>query len=174
MKNREKIDKDFCFDIPKERNFDPEMVRKKRQKEKIIFAEMTAIFCKKHKHQQREVTKEDLASDEDLMNYIFKEGKSVKLCLCEECLSLVKESVKHTERCPHMGYKTFCNRCPTPCYRGDLKARMSRVMVEAGKGMLLQHPILSIKHFISTFSGIIKAKKRRKEKNRESKLKNKE
>lgn len=52
--------------------------------------------------------------------------------------------------CPRMKEKTFCSKCPVHCYREDMRKQIKKVMKYSGPRMIFHHPLLVIKHVISS------------------------
>lgn len=42
--------------------------------------------------------------------------------------------------------KTTCQRCPVHCYQPKYREQMKKIMRYSGPRMLLQHPILTLRH----------------------------
>lgn len=149
------------FPILNKIEFDKKITENRRYKEKITFIHMINIYCKNEKHENRF----DIKLDDEIFNGKINKYKKMKLFLCEECLDILKYSLKRTDKCVHMDYKTFCNRCPTPCYNKEYRKKVKNVMVKTRKSILIKHPIITMKHFKSTMIGIKLSKKYRGEEN---------
>ena len=67
---------------------------------------------------------------------------------CSECQGLLDYATLRLERCRFQGNKSTCVRCPVHCYREDKRLLVRRVMIFAGPRMLLQHPLLAIRHLL--------------------------
>jgi len=81
---------------------------------------MMAIYCKRH----------------------HNSGTGV----CESCRELLIYAETKLDRCPYGQIKPTCNNCPIHCYKPEPKERMRLIMRYSGPRMLLQHPILAIRH----------------------------
>ncbi|MGR5236025.1 nitrous oxide-stimulated promoter family protein [Vibrio alfacsensis] len=68
--------------------------------------------------------------------------------LCSECRALLDYAEVRLDRCPYGEDKPTCNKCPIHCYKPEPKEQMRIVMRYAGPRMLLQHPILAIRHLV--------------------------
>lgn len=97
-------------------------IETKRTKEIIVVCKMIEIYCKKNHHQRT---------------------------LCDDCKSLMSYATLKTRNCKLMQTKTFCSKCKVHCYSNKEKEQIRQVMKFSGKYMLLYHPILTIKHFIT-------------------------
>ena len=72
-----------------------------------------------------------------------KEGNRV---LCEECRELEGYAHKRLTACRYGEQKTSCKKCPTHCYRKDMRDKIRAVMRFSGPRMILYHPIEAIRH----------------------------
>lgn len=95
----------------------------KRENEKIIVGEMIEIYCRKQHGNQE---------------------------LCPVCKELYQYSINRIDRCPFMETKTFCSNCKVHCYQKEYRERIREVMRFSGPRMAFIHPILSIRHLITT------------------------
>ena len=66
--------------------------------------------------------------------------------LCEECSKLEEYAHKRLSACKYGEQKTSCKKCPTHCYRKDMRERIRQVMRFAGPRMILYYPIEAIRH----------------------------
>jgi hypothetical protein len=66
--------------------------------------------------------------------------------LCGDCRELAAYAEGRTRKCPFGEEKPACSRCPTHCYRPEMKARIREVMRFAGPKMIYRHPLLAIRH----------------------------
>lgn len=124
--------------------FDPEVTAGKKFREKQLFTVMASLFCRAEKHEATH-TLADLKADPDIARWIQRSPRLRRRKVCADCLSLIAESFRHTARCPHTAYKTFCHLCPTPCYAPREREAMIPVMRQAGPRLLLHHPILALR-----------------------------
>ena len=99
-------------------------IEKKREKEKEVVILMIRLFCHK-KH-------------------------STKTGLCAECAELAEYACERSDHCPFMESKTFCSNCSVHCYRPDMREKIRDVMRFSGPRMLLYHPVMAVKHLVST------------------------
>ena len=93
--------------------------------EKQVVLTMISLYCTKHHQKQR--------------------GN-----LCPACEQLVAYAHDRIEHCPQEGHKPFCSRCQIHCYQSDLRERIRTVMCYSGPRMLLYHPVVAIRHRISS------------------------
>ena len=68
--------------------------------------------------------------------------------LCDECTKLVKYAGMRLEKCPYQEHKTTCTKCPTHCYKLDMREEVRKVMRYAGPRMIWKHPYLAIMHIL--------------------------
>jgi hypothetical protein len=73
---------------------------------------------------------------------------STKGCLCGQCQSLLDYALFRLDRCRYGVEKMTCARCPTHCYKPDMRDQVRRVMRYAGRRMLLRHPVLAMFHVL--------------------------
>jgi hypothetical protein len=66
--------------------------------------------------------------------------------LCPECGRLADYAAARLERCPWGEKKPACARCPTHCYKPDMRESIRKVMRFSGPRMLLYHPARAIRH----------------------------
>lgn len=93
--------------------------------EKKIVRQMIRLYCRKH---------EKNAS------------------LCPGCTALLQYACERLDRCPHRHTcKPTCRKCPTHCYRPEMKEKIRKVMRWAGPRMFLAHPLAALRHFIREF-----------------------
>ncbi|HRF84929.1 MAG TPA: nitrous oxide-stimulated promoter family protein [Alloprevotella sp.] len=78
--------------------------------------------------------------------YCRRREKNVSLC--PACAALFRYACGRLERCPHRHTdKPTCRKCPTHCYRPEMKEKIRVVMRWAGPRMLLIHPLAALRHF---------------------------
>ena len=75
--------------------------------------------------------------------YRKKEGNKV---LCEECIQLEEYAHKRLSTCKYGEQKTSCKKCPTHCYRKDMREKIREVMRFSGPRMILYHPMEALRH----------------------------
>ncbi len=95
----------------------------KTNKEKKIVGLMIKIFCKKNHRAHK---------------------------ICVECQALIDYANAQVDACPKKETKTFCSNCTTHCYKEDMREQIRKVMKFSGPRMLFYHPIITIKHLISS------------------------
>ena len=69
---------------------------------------------------------------------------------CDECEALYQYAKKRIDLCPFMETKTFCSNCKVHCYQKEYREKIREVMRFSGPRMIFYHPILAIKHVISS------------------------
>lgn len=99
----------------------------KREKEKQVVDLMIRIYCK-HKHT----------------------GEKNEENLCEECEKLRAYARARVDKCPFMETKTFCSNCRVHCYRKEMREKIRDVMRFSGPRMILYHPVMAVKHVLTT------------------------
>ncbi len=70
--------------------------------------------------------------------------------LCADCQELFDYSCFRLAKCPYKEEKPTCEKCPIHCYRPDQRRLIREVMRYAGPRILLEHPILAVKHMIAS------------------------
>ncbi len=68
--------------------------------------------------------------------------------LCDECATLTSYARKRLERCPYGDEKPTCVHCPIHCYQPRIREQIRDVMRYAGPRLLIQHPILAVRHWL--------------------------
>ena len=66
--------------------------------------------------------------------------------ICSECRELEEFAHKRLSACRYGEQKTSCKKCPTHCYRKDMRERIRQVMRFAGPRMILYHPLEAVRH----------------------------
>ncbi len=145
------------FPILKDLYLDEKYIENKKNIEKIVFTHMINIYCKKENHKGREILNGE--DKKFIEKNIDGRNRNMNLSLCPKCLDILKYSFEKTDKCIHIGYKTFCNRCPTPCYKEEYRGNVIKVMKSTRKIIFLKHPIITFKHLKSTLEGINLSKK---------------
>ena len=97
------------------------MNRKRIGKEKAVVEQMIRLYCRKH------------------------EGHTE---LCPICQQLLDYAHSRLDRCRYGEHKPTCKKCPTHCYRFEMKERIRMVMRWSGPRMMLYHPLTAIRHLI--------------------------
>jgi hypothetical protein len=69
---------------------------------------------------------------------------------CAECTGLADYAAARLGRCPWGEEKPTCARCPTHCYKPDMRDAVRNVMRFSGPRMLLFHPARGIRHVLKT------------------------
>ena len=99
-------------------------IEKKREKEKEVVTLMIRLYCRK-KH-------------------------GTKTGLCTECADLAEYACDRSDHCPFMENKTYCSNCKVHCYKPDMREKIREVMRFSGPRMMLYHPVMAVKHLVST------------------------
>lgn len=99
-------------------------IEKRRKEEKQIIDLMIKIYCNNN------------------------HGTSDRLC--PDCKKLSEYAQTRIDKCPFMETKTFCSNCKVHCYSEEMRNNIKKVMRYSGPRMMLYHPILAIKHAISS------------------------
>lgn len=66
--------------------------------------------------------------------------------LCDTCRELEAYAHKRLTACKYGNLKTSCKKCPTHCYRKDMREKIREVMRFSGPRMMLYHPVEAIRH----------------------------
>jgi hypothetical protein len=74
--------------------------------------------------------------------------------LCSECQGLMDYAGLRLDRCRFGAEKPTCARCPVHCYQRNRREQVKIVMRYAGPRMLLEHPLLSLRHWLDGFRPI--------------------
>ena len=99
-------------------------INQKRETEKAVVTLMIRLYCEKR--------------------HDTKNG------LCPECTALAEYARKQSDKCPFMENKTFCSNCRVPCYKPEMRERIRQVMRFSGPRMIFHHPVMAIRHIISS------------------------
>ena len=68
--------------------------------------------------------------------------------LCPSCRELLDYAHSRLDRCRYGEDKPTCKKCPTHCYRPEMKERIKMVMRWSGPRMILYHPLAAIRHLL--------------------------
>lgn len=66
--------------------------------------------------------------------------------VCPACQELEEYAYKRLSACRYGEQKTSCKKCPTHCYRKDMREKIREVMRFSGPRMILHHPAEAIRH----------------------------
>ena len=100
-------------------------IAKKCREEKQVMTMMVRVYCRGQKHQPK------------------GEG------LCPACAALLSYAHNRIDLCPRMKEKTFCSKCPSPCYEPRQREEIRGVMRYAAPRVLLRHPLMVIRHMLA-------------------------
>ena len=81
-----------------------------------------------------------------LMIRLYCRKKEGNKELCNDCKALEEYAHQRLSACKYGEQKTSCKKCPTHCYRKDMRERIREVMRFSGPRMLLYHPIEAVRH----------------------------
>ena len=81
-----------------------------------------------------------------LMIRLYCKRKERNRNLCSQCSELEEYAHKRLSACRYGEQKTSCKKCPTHCYRKDMREKIREVMRFSGPRMILYHPIEAIRH----------------------------
>lgn len=68
--------------------------------------------------------------------------------LCPECAALRAYAGRRLAVCRYGADKPTCLKCPTHCYRPEMRERVRVVMRHSGPRMLTTHPVLAVWHLV--------------------------
>ena len=83
----------------------------------------------------------------EAMIRMYCKAKCKTNILCKECAELLEYAQKRLEHCRWKEDKPACKKCPTHCYKKDMKEKIRVVMRYAGPRIIFKHPVLSLKHW---------------------------
>ena len=83
-----------------------------------------------------------------LMIRLYCRRKEGNKNLCAQCSELEEYAHKRLSACRYGEQKTSCKKCPTHCYRKDMREKIREVMRFAGPRMILHHPLEAIRHML--------------------------
>lgn len=89
-------------------------------KEKRIVQQMIDLYCRQHHAQKPR---------------------------CADCQELLDYARARLDRCRYGEAKPSCKRCPTHCYKAEMRDRIRKVMRYAGPRMLFYHPLSALTHW---------------------------
>lgn len=72
--------------------------------------------------------------------------------LCPKCTALLATVMTKINRCPYGITKPICDRCEIMCFGPKQNKEFMTIMSSSSKGMLLRHPMMSLKHKMASFS----------------------
>jgi len=99
----------------------------KREREKKVVAEMVALYCRG-------------------VHGTGREG------MCPQCAELAAYAASRSDRCPFMETKTFCSNCKVHCYSPEMRERIRAVMRYSGPRMIFHHPVMAVRHAVSSLA----------------------
>jgi hypothetical protein len=71
--------------------------------------------------------------------------------LCAECQQFLDYAGVRLERCRFGVEKPTCAKCPVHCYQRERREQVRVIMRYAGPRMLLEHPLMSLRHWLDGF-----------------------
>ena len=69
--------------------------------------------------------------------------------LCCSCAELEAYAHKRLSACKYGNNKTACQKCPTHCYKKDMREKIREVMRFAGPRMIFHAPIAALRHLLN-------------------------
>jgi hypothetical protein len=69
---------------------------------------------------------------------------------CDECGNLLEYAWGRLQKCPFGEAKPVCVRCTRHCYQSAPREAIRAAMRYAGPRMLLEHPVLAMRHLVHT------------------------
>ncbi|MEI8203232.1 MAG: nitrous oxide-stimulated promoter family protein [Bacteroidota bacterium] len=69
---------------------------------------------------------------------------------CDDCVLLIEYALVRTDKCKYGNNKPACKVCSTHCYNKENRTKIKEIMRFSGPRMIFRHPILSIRHLLST------------------------
>lgn len=72
--------------------------------------------------------------------------------LCPQCTALLATVMTKMNRCPYGITKPICDRCEIPCFGTAQTKRFREIMSSSQSGMLIRHPVMTIKHKMASLS----------------------
>jgi len=70
---------------------------------------------------------------------------------CAECQELLDYAGVRLERCRFGAEKPTCANCPVHCYQRTRREQVKAVMRYAGPRVVLEHPLMSLHHWLDGF-----------------------
>ena len=70
--------------------------------------------------------------------------------LCVECSELLNYVKLRRSKCPFGDGKPFCSNCKIHCYKPEMREKIRAVMRYSGPRIVLDHPVLAIRHLIES------------------------
>lgn len=138
------------FPAPGPHPFSPAATERRRRHEVLTYLAMASLYCRDKHEGPREV-------------WLKKDGRPLRFfpgrtCrLCPDCMERARQTVRRTEHCRHMAYKSFCHNCPKPCHAEDAEA--VRMMRYSGPRLLFRHPLIGLRFFVWLFRALHRNKR---------------
>ncbi len=85
---------------------------------------MIDLYCREHQHDR-------------LKN---------KNSLCIDCQKINEYSILKLDKCKFGENKPVCSKCNVHCYEPGMREEIRKIMRYSGPRMLLEHPIIALKH----------------------------
>lgn len=70
--------------------------------------------------------------------------------LCPRCTALLATVFTKIDRCPYGITKPICDRCDRPCFGAKATQEFLAIMQSTQRGMMLRHPVMTIKHKLAS------------------------
>lgn len=84
------------------------------------------------------------------MVFIYCENKHEGNSPCLECSEIIDYGLKKIDNCIYGENKPFCSKCNIHCYEENMKKKVKDIMRYSGPRIFFYHPIVSLKHLLST------------------------
>jgi len=85
-----------------------------------------------------------------VMINLFCKHKHASDNICSHCSELLEYAENRLLNCPLKSDKPTCQVCHIHCYSPDMQKRIVEVMKFSGPRMLLHHPVIALKHVLTT------------------------
>ena len=72
--------------------------------------------------------------------------------LCPDCSEFLEYASTRLDRCRFAPNKPTCAKCPVHCYQMTRREHVRQIMRYAGPRMILEHPVLSLRHWLDGWS----------------------
>lgn len=72
--------------------------------------------------------------------------------LCPCCKELLEYSIMRLSQCSFGSEKPVCLKCTVHCYNLEMRDKIKQVMKYSGKRMILNHPLLTIRHLMDSIN----------------------
>ena len=115
-------------------------------KESIIYWDMPIFVVNKETTMNRIEREKQTVSQMIRLYCRLKENNKELCCSCAE---LEAYAHKRLSACKYGNKKTACQKCPTHCYKKDMREKIREVMRFAGPRMIFHAPIAALRHLLN-------------------------